>query len=158
MPRSKQITLAGKEYSIEQLPMRANKEWRDSLGKPVLSLIQLIQDFGSLEFKPSDIGRIITVVKDLLLSSMDTLLDALFAYSPALAADRERIENEAYDDEAIAALGACVALAYPLDQALTGLKLGGLPVTSTSTNSPSRNGGNGTKLPTTGPRRTTTKT
>src|SRR5690348_3858385 len=115
MPRSKQVTLGGVTYTLEQLPMKPNKAWRDSLGAPVMALTQLIADAGDLELKAADIQRLIGVVKDLLLGSMDLLLEALFRYSPALAADRERIENEAYDDEAMAALGVALTLAYPLD-------------------------------------------
>lgn len=158
MPRSKEATLGNVTYAIEQLPMRANKEWRDSLGAPVMELVNLVQNIGDLELTAQDIGKLVSVVKDVLLGSMDLLLDALFRYSPKLAADRERIEAESYDDEAIAALGVCIGLAYPLDMALTGLIAGGLPVTATSTNSRSPNGANGTQKHTAGRHRTTSKT
>lgn len=157
MPRSKDVTLAGVTYRIEQLPMRANKEWRDNLGAPVMGLINLIQGFGNLELKTEDILKIVGVVKDLLLNSMDTLLNALFSYSPVLETDRERIETEAYDDEAIAALGVVVGLAYPLDQVLTG-PIRGLVGIPTSTRSPLPSGANGTNKPTAGRHRATTKT
>lgn len=156
MPRSKDVVLAGKTYKVEQLPMKANKRWRDTLGAPVMQLITLIQDFGSLELKPSDLLRIVNLVKELLLGSMDTMLDALFSYSPALMADRKRIENEAYDDEAIAALGVVVSLAYPLDQLLTNAF--GFRGMQTITNSPSQNGGNGTMLSAAGPQKRTKRT
>lgn len=156
MPRSKDVILGGETYKVEQLPMRANKEWRDSLGAPVMQLIDLVQNFDDLELKASDLLRITDVVKSLLLGSMDTLLDALFRYSPALNADREHIEETAYDDEAIAALGVIIGLAYPLDQVLTGLR--GLPVTPISMNSRSMSGVNGTKKPTVAPQRSTSRT
>lgn len=158
MPRSKSVTLGGVTYEVTQLPMKANKSWRDDLGRPVMRLIDLVQGMGDLELTAQDLGKLFAVVKDVLLGSMDLLLDALFAYSPALAEDRERIENESYDDEAIAALGVCVSLAFPLDRAVTGLIGAGLPVTRTTTNSPSQNGDSGIKLPSTGPRKRTAKT
>jgi len=150
------VTLAGQEYAISQLPMRPNKQWRDTLGAPVMQLVNLIQDFGALELKPSDLLRIVNLVKDLLLGSMDTALDALFNYSPALMADRARIENEAYDDEAIAALGVVVSLAYPLDQMLASVI--GFRATPTITSLPSANGGNGTLMPAAGPRKSSKRT
>lgn len=158
MPREKTVVLGGQEYQISQLPMRLNKEWRDSVGAPVLGLVQLVQDNADLELNAESLRKIVGIVKDLLLGSMDLLLDALFRYSPLLAADRERIENESYDDEAITALGVCVSLAYPLDMALTGLRGGGLPVTPISTNSYSRNMANGTKKHTADRPRSTSKT
>lgn len=157
MPRSKDVTLGGVTYRIEQLPMRANRLWRDELGVPVMQLVDFMRGLGDLELKTDDLLKIGNVVKDLLLGSMDKLLEALFAYSPTLAADRERIEDEAYDDEAIAALGVCVSLAYPLDMAVTGLMGGGLPVTQTSTNSRSVNGVNGTQKHKAERHRSTTK-
>ncbi|PYJ11275.1 MAG: hypothetical protein DMF06_03425 [Verrucomicrobia bacterium] len=156
--RSKTVVLGGKEYRIDQLAMRPNREWREKLGQPVTELASLLGGFQSLQVDSAgDIAKIVTVVKDLLLGSMDLLLDALFKYSPALEADRERIEREAYDDEALAALGVAVSLAYPLDMALLVLRPGGLPGTAISTNSPLANGANGTPLPSV-PRRRTTKT
>ncbi len=148
MPRSKQIVLGGKEYSIQQLPMRANREFRDRLAAPVEELMNLLDGNKDLEIgSVSDLAGMIGLAKNLLLGSMDILLEALFAYSPELRADRDRIEADAYDDEAMEALAAVMALAYPLMRAVTALR-GGLPVTPMSTNSPLPNGDAGTKQPT----------
>lgn len=147
MAREKTVTLGGQTYTIAQLPMRQNREWRDHLAQPITDLLALLQGNADLEIgSVADLTRIIGVGKDLLLGSMDLLLDALFAYSPALQADRERIEAEAYDDEAITALASVVALAYPLGMALAALR--GSSVMPTSTSLPSPNGGAGTKQPT----------
>jgi len=156
--RSKVVTLGGQEYRIDQLPMRPNREWREQLGEPLTELVSLLGGFQNLQIDSAGgIAKIITVIKDVLLGSMDRLLEALYAYSPVLAADRERIEREAYDDEALAALGVAVSLAYPLDMALAVLKPGGLSAMPISSNSRSVNGGNGTPMPTV-PRKRTTKT
>lgn len=144
MPRNKIVTLAGQQYSVEQLPMRANKEWRESLTEPVNKIVALLQNYKDIEINSgADIVGMVVVVKDVLFGGMDMLLDALFAYSPTLQADRERIETEAYDDEAIAALGVVLGLAYPLDRLLT--VWSGPAVTQTSTNSPYTNGKSGIK-------------
>lgn len=156
MPRSKEVTLGGVSYTIEQAPMRTNREWRQSFEAPVMELVQLIADAPNLEISINDIRRITNVIKDVLLGSVDLLLEALFRYSPALAADRERIENEAYDDEAMAALGVCLLLANPLDMVLSGIR--GSPMIQTPTNSRSVNGASGTKMPTAGRQRSTTRT
>lgn len=144
MPRTKTVTLGGQTYTITQLPMRANKEWRDQLAQPVIDLLALLETNQELEIgSVADLVQIVNLGKNLLLGSMDLLLNALFAYSPELQADRARIEAEAYDDEAIAALAEVVRLAYPLGMALAALR--GSPAMPTSTNSPSTNGGSGTK-------------
>lgn len=150
--------LGGVSYEIEQLPMRPNKEFRDSLGAPVLQIADVIQNSADLELTAESLRGLVGIVKDVLLGSMDILLEALFRYAPALMADRERIEAEAYDDEAVAALGVCVQLAFPLDRALTGLISSGLPVTPTSTSLRSTNGGNGTKKPLAAHRQSTPRT
>lgn len=145
MPRVKTITLAGQDYEVAQLPMKGNKEWRDRLTEPVDKIVALLQNYRDIEINTgADIAGLFLVVKDILLGGMDLLLDALFDYAPALAADRERIENEAYDDEAIAALGGVIGLAYPLDRLLT-VWFPGQSATPISTNSASQNGRPGTK-------------
>jgi hypothetical protein len=154
MPRSKTVILAGQEYSISQLNMRANKEFREHITEPANKIIALVQNYQNIEINSAaDIAGLIMVVKDVLFGSMDLLLDSLFAYAPELAADRERIEQEAYDDEAIAALGAVAALAYPFGQLVS--VWGGPNVTLTSTNSALPNGAAGTKKQLAGHRKTT---
>lgn len=144
MPRNKIVTLAGQQYSVEQLPMRANKEWRESLTEPVNKIVALLQNYKDIEISNgADIVGLVVVVKDVLFGGMDMLLDALFAYSPALREDRERIETEAYDDEAIGAITVILSLAYPLDRLVSAWT--GLAATPTSTNSPYTNGKSGIK-------------
>lgn len=124
--------------------MRSNKEWRESLTEPVNKIVALLQNYKDIEINSgADIVGMVVVVKDVLFGGMDMLLDALFAYSPTLQADRERIEQEAYDDEAIAALGVVLGLAYPLDRLLT--VWSGPAVMQTSTNLPYTNGKSGIK-------------
>ena len=68
-----------------------------------------------------------------LIGSMDLLLDLLFAYSPELAEDRERIEEEAYDEEALAAFTEVLKLAYPFGELLA--MVNGRTASKTSPNS-----------------------
>lgn len=145
MARTKIITLAGKDYEVVQRPMRENKVWRDNLTGPVDKMVSLLMSWQDIEINTgADIVGLVVIVKDVLLGGMDLLLDALFDYSPALAADRERIESEAYDDEAIEALGGVIGLAFPFERLVT-VWLPGRSVTPTSTNSVSQNGTSGTK-------------
>lgn len=143
MPRSKTITMGGQDYLIEQMTMRANRDFRNTVSEPVRQVVTLLENNRSITLNTvGDLAQVVNVLNDVVLGSMDLLLDALFRYSPALAADRERIEQEAYDDEAIAALGVVASLAYPLDRLAT--IWSGPPATPTSPNSPSTSGANGT--------------
>lgn len=154
MPRSKTVTLAGQTYEVAQLNMRSNKEWRDKITEPANKIIALVQNYQNIEINSAaDIAGLVMVVKDVLFGSMDLLLDSLFAYAPELAADRERIEQEAYDDEAIDALGAIASLAYPFGRLVSAW--GGLSATPISTNSALPNGAGGTKKQLAGHRKTT---
>lgn len=117
MARTKTVTLAGKNYTVAQLPMQRNRAWREKLTEPVNKIIAVMQNYKDIEINNAvDVAGIIGIFNDVLLNSIDLLLESLFAYAPELAADRERIEAEAYDDEAIAAMGEVIRLAYPLEK------------------------------------------
>jgi hypothetical protein len=119
------VTLGGKSYIIKQLPIRANREWRAKFNEPVNKLLSAFQEVGKLssaEFKSGKelmqrIGGLLLArasdVAGVLIESMDLVLDGLFAYSPELQADRDRIENTATDDEAMKAFVEVLKVAYP---------------------------------------------
>lgn len=114
MPAETKVTLAGREYTLRALPMRQAKAFREQFSGPVNQLISALEGAPRLEVGDMQaIGALLGVVKDVLLSSIDIALDMLFAYSPEMAADRERIESEAYDDEALVAVVEVVKLLYP---------------------------------------------
>lgn len=139
MPRSKQVILGGQQYTIEQRSMKQNLAFRDKVTDPIQKIAVLLTSWKDIEISNGgDILALIGVVKDVLLGSMDIVIGALFSYSPTLEADRERIENEAYDDEAIAAFGEVLKLAYPLDQLVS--VWSGRNATQTSTNLLTPNG------------------
>ncbi len=108
------VDLGGKAYVINALPMRQARIWREALGGPFAELTQTLEGAGKIELSnATDIAAVVRSLSGTLIGSIDTLMDLLFAYSPELAADRERIEDEAYDDEALAALVEVLKLAYP---------------------------------------------
>ncbi len=96
------IKLGGKEYVVTQLTIRNEATWR---GRAQQALAPLWDAAGLLETditQPGDIVAMIGKVSDLL----DPLpaLDVVCAYSPALQADREWIEENAYSDEVFGVL------------------------------------------------------
>lgn len=74
------LTLADKEYEIEQLPRGRSKEVRHKLAS-------FIERFQGNESTSKSIEM------------TEEMMDLIFEYSPLLAADKERIDAEATDDE-----------------------------------------------------------
>lgn len=119
MPKSATVTLGGQSYEIRALPIRQSKAWRAKLEGPFSELSNALEGAGSIELSSGgDIARLVRTLSGTLIGSIDTLLDLLFAYSPELAADRDRIEDNAYDEEALDAFTEVLKLAYPFGQLL----------------------------------------
>lgn len=119
--RSESITLAGQEYSVAELPMRANAAWRKQLEATLDEGLALLDASRALELKKENWGDAVTIMRSaglLLLRAPDSIADLVFAYAPTVAADRERVLNEGYESELMDALLACLRLAYPFGKAL----------------------------------------
>jgi len=99
--------------------MKKAREWRQKLEQPFGAMVKVLETADTIEL--TNLGSIAGVVQTFagtLLGSVDILLGLLFAYAPTLAADRERIENEAYDEEALGALVEVLKIAYPFGTVL----------------------------------------
>ncbi len=121
-PQPVTVNIAGQDYEIEPLTIRGNRAWREKFSQPLQQLLgatrQMVDVFQSQQFELRDLpglGVFVAVLGQVLLGAPDLVLDMLFAYSPALQADRERIEASAYDDEAMQAFLRILRLAYPFD-------------------------------------------
>jgi len=120
MPKTIMVTLGGQSYTIEALPIKASKQWRAQLAGPFGQLAATLAHAGEIDLTSGgDLADLIRVVSDTLLGSIDLLQELLFAYAPALKADRVRIEAESYDEEAMSALIEVLKLAYPFGAVLT---------------------------------------
>lgn len=146
MPREAKVTLGGRDYTIAAAPIRQSKLWREKLALPFSSLTIALETTSKVEL---DVGQLMDMAdlvrrfSGVLIGSIDTMLDLIFEYSPVLEQDREWIEENAYDDEALEAFTKILALAYPLGQLMS--IISGPSVSKTSSNSPSRNGASGAK-------------
>lgn len=131
----KQITveLGGTEYTITPLTMRKSREWRQQLDAPIAKMIESFRMFQVVEVSDLNaIGQLLDNLRGVALGSVDLCADAVFSYSPELAAARDTIEETAYDDEIVAAFVEVVKLAYPFG-AMFGM-LSGLNDRATSKN------------------------
>lgn len=144
MPQQITVKLGERQYTIDKLPIRQSKHWRQSLAEPFGEISQTLESASIVEVDQlGDIAGLVRRASGVLLGSVDKMLDLLFAYSSALNADREYIEENAYDDEALAAFVEVLKLAYPLEQLMYLIR--GRTVSKTSPNSLSQSGGSGTK-------------
>ena len=146
MPRTANVTLAGKEYVIGELSSRLNAEWRANLAGPFADLAALLTGWQDIEINIGGVGALIQRIQTLFLGSADLLVGLLFDYSVELAADRERIQDASYDSEIMQAFLEVLTLAYPfgsLMQKLAPLLGSGSPKhrTGPSLRSPSGDGG-----------------
>ncbi len=112
--KSATVVLGGQGYEVKALPIKQSKAWRSQLEGPFGALAGALEGAGQIDLGNGlDIGRLVRTLSGTLIGSIDLLMELLFAYSPELAADRKRIEEEAYDEEALIALTEVLKLAYP---------------------------------------------
>lgn len=116
------VRIAGVDYAVASKTIGQNRQWRDKLAAEVEPIIDAMGDLKSVEL--SDFGTMTVLartVKDTVMHSSDTILNLLCEYAPAIAADRTRIEDEAYDDEVFVAFGKILAVVFPLGSLVKGL-------------------------------------
>lgn len=154
--RTTTVTLAGREYTVQALPIRKSREWRaqfEGLVGQALSAVQALSSMALQEFdNPKELitqfGGFLsanaTGLGKALFGGLDLIADALFAYSPELAKDRKRIESEADDEELLRAFMEVAKLAFPFGALMATASRSGQPKPETSPSSPSPSGESGT--------------
>jgi len=166
MPKRTTVKMGEREYVVIEKVMSQSSRWRDKLRKSsVMLIVESLDDVisqvvavGSLltsGAKLSDVDfepiirsmRIVPIFVQGLSNSIEEVIELLFDYCPEMAADREWIEENAYDEEAIAAFLEVLKFCFPI-MALWDM-VRGSRVQQTSTKSPSTNGISG--LPASGP-------
>lgn len=97
-----EIQLAGRTYVVQRLPVLPHARWaaeHESVCKPVGEMAVAL---GVRNPTPEALARL--ALTSGLLIDLEALLDAVCAYSPVLAEDRERIGNNAYMEDMLACL------------------------------------------------------
>ena len=133
--KSEMISLGGKAYEIHELPRRANAQWRQQFQVLIASVTNLVEASQVDITNTTDLVAVVGQVRDVLMQAPDQLIELLFAYSPALAADRERIEAEVYESEILSVFVEVLKLAFPFGEILSwasGLASAASATTSTS--------------------------
>lgn len=145
------VILGGRSYVVPALPIGKSKQWREDLAVPFTDLAKALNTVAN--FKQidsfSDVATLVDQMRDVLLGSVDLMLELLYSYAPIIAADKDWIEANAYDEEALDAFTEVLKLAYPFG-ALLGVVTGRMAI-KTSSSLPSQNGV--LPLPASGPKR-----
>lgn len=137
-----QVMLGGREYVLKPLPLRPARALREKIAAQIGGFGQQLQALDGLEVtKLDDIGGLIERLGGTLAGSVDLAAEWLFEFSPEIAADRERIMNEAFDEEVLKAFTEALKMLYPFGGMLNSLS--GLAGQASLTNSRSASGGFG---------------
>lgn len=140
--RTESVVIGDKEYTIREMKRKANAKWRLLFQAQFTEVADLIEGLPKTELNTTAVGELIRQITTRVGGSVDRLAELVFAYSPELNADRETIEEEAYDSEIMAAFTAVLKLAYPFGsvvQTLSGLSALGQKGKPTSQSSSSAN-------------------
>lgn len=150
--------LGGKEYTISPRPIKATREWKEQAEPIIDELMKMIANLptstgdltalatggtgsgggGLMSTSVADMLPILMDVKTKLLYATDTVLELVCSYSPVLAADREWIEDNAYEAEIVYVFGHILKLVFPLESLKRAFR--GEPTTGTPSSLPNRNG------------------
>lgn len=117
------VTLGGKEYAIKPLPIRKSREWRQKLNGPFAMLVNVLSNVENIELSDAkNLGRLVDTMTSTVLGSVDIILTLLYDYSPELKAHQETIEENAFDEEVMAAFLEVLKLAYPFGRLMSGFR------------------------------------
>lgn len=112
--RTVEITLGGEAFTIAELPVRPNAEWRKRLQPTFAALIDLIQRSPGIELSnPQHVADLLRSASGLFLGSLDTMTALTISYSPALTAKSEWVQEHACESEIMDAFVSVLSLAFP---------------------------------------------
>lgn len=112
------VTIGEKSYTVREAKRKASAKWRQAFQAEFTDVANLIEGLPRTEMTPEALGGLLHQIVGKVGGSVDILAELVFDYSPELAADRETIEEEAYDSEIMAAFTAVLKLAYPFGSVL----------------------------------------
>ena len=109
--RTETVTLAGTEYTIAELPLRRNAEWRQQVNEAFQGMVGLLGETQKVDL--SDTANVFGLLQragDMVIHAPDTIVDLTLAYAPDL---RQALDGDVYESELMEAFAACLRLAFP---------------------------------------------
>lgn len=108
------ITLGEREYTLQELPLRKARAFRENLRTVFADLASLMERAPQTNLNDTQaVAHLIRSVSATVLDSLDTALDLLCEYSQEIAKDREYIEDHAVGSQVIDAFAALLPLVFP---------------------------------------------
>lgn len=111
-----EVELGGRTYTILELPTRKNEAWREGLEEILDPLIGVLKGVSGLEVTGSNLAEVMPsaeMIAKVAMKSPELVRDLVLSYSPDLDNERDRLLDEAYDSEFVAAFTKILGLAYP---------------------------------------------
>lgn len=125
------VKMGEREYTLQKKPIKQNRAWRVLASQPLDEVLSALGESGDIEINTvSDVANLLSIGRNVIIGSMDIIADLLFAYCPEMAADKDWIESECYDDDVIDAFSEVLKIAFPF-AALRGLVTGPKAITTT---------------------------
>jgi hypothetical protein len=113
MPSTK-VNIAGREYEIAALTIRQSRAWRTELESLFDGVASILSSGDTRITDKGSVQALLGQLKDLIVRAPDKAAELLYRYAPNIAADKEHIEENGFDEEIIAAFLEVLKLAYPL--------------------------------------------
>jgi hypothetical protein len=123
------IVLAERTYTVKPLPIKPARAFREGLGAEFEKIVGSLKMDTSLLSDPQRLTELVGNLRGTIINSPDLALRIICDYSPEIAADKEYIEENGFDDEVITALVEVVKLLYPFGVLKS--MMSGLPKTPT---------------------------
>ena len=132
------LTIGEKTYTVNELPRKKNAAWREAFQNEFVEIASFIQGLAGIEVSSGEvIANIVEQVAVQVNGAVDRMADLLISYSPEMTADRDYIEEEAYDSQILDGFTAVLGLAYPFGSLMKQLQT--LAATGRSTRRITRN-------------------
>lgn len=110
------LILKDREYRVEALPIRKDREWREEMVKRLKPVIDTLPGLPDMDFsKPDDFLKLTELVQHILTDGLDDVVELLFLYSPALRDDRQWIEDNVPTRQMVNAFLEVIQLDNPFD-------------------------------------------
>ena len=130
------VTLGGREYVLKPLPLRPAREWRAQFSRLAEMVISAMRHATTAQLSsPDDLASLAAEVAPKLLGLVDELIEMMFAYSPELRAERDWLEENATEEEAMAVVIRITAIAFPFGGVVPTLRQIGRGVSGMKSNS-----------------------
>lgn len=108
------IVLGGREFVLQELPLRPRRKLCDKLKSTFGDVINMIESGPGVQLTDREgITHLLRSASTLLLESVDIAADLLCEFSPVLAEEREFIEDNAVASEIVDAFLTMLTLLYP---------------------------------------------